>query len=407
MSQTDMPAQSLRIVVTGGGSGGHITPVLAVAHELRTLRPDCEVLYIGQKGDSLSDIPERDPSITQAYGVRAGKFRRYHGAGWRQLLDIPTIAKNIRDGFYVLAGVIQSHRLLRRLKPQVVFVKGGFVGVPVGLAAAWLKIPIVTHDSDAIPGLANRIISRWATIHAVALPKEVYAYPADKTVTVGVPISHRYHPYSAAEQQAVRQTLGFAADQRILLVTGGGNGAARLNNNVADCVPALFKQYPELVVVQLAGRSLEAALKQRYKNSLSAEDLARVRVEGFISNLYDFSAIAEIVVTRAGGTSMAEFAAQAKACIVIPNPELTGGHQTKNAQVLVDKHAIILIDEPTLAAKPTALQTAIGELLDNPKQAQKLGQNLHTIAHPDAARQLAMVLLEQAPQTKVASDNHA
>lgn len=182
------------IVLTGGGSGGHITPLLAVAAELKRKDSGCKLVYIGQRGDGLGDIPAANPHIDEVYNVRAGKFRRYHGEGLRQLLDLPTMFKNIRDAFYVVAGIWQSRKLLKRLQPSVVFVKGGFVGVPVGLAAAQLKIPYVTHDSDAIPGLANRIIARWAAIHAVALPAEVYAYPPAKTVTTGIPLQADFSP---------------------------------------------------------------------------------------------------------------------------------------------------------------------------------------------------------------------
>jgi UDP-N-acetylglucosamine--N-acetylmuramyl-(pentapeptide) pyrophosphoryl-undecaprenol N-acetylglucosamine transferase len=122
-----------------------------VAQQLKLLRPDCQIMYIGQKGDGLGDIPAQDTNIDQTFSVRAGKLRRYHGEGLRQLFDLPTVGKNVRDMGYVVAGFGQSYRLLRRLKPDIVFVKGGFVGVPVGLAAARLGIPYVTHDVTRPP----------------------------------------------------------------------------------------------------------------------------------------------------------------------------------------------------------------------------------------------------------------
>jgi UDP-N-acetylglucosamine--N-acetylmuramyl-(pentapeptide) pyrophosphoryl-undecaprenol N-acetylglucosamine transferase len=182
----------MTIVVTGAGSGGHITPVLAVAHELKKQQEDIRIVYIGQKGDSLADVPAADQNIDEVFLIQAGKLRRYHGEGWRQLLDLPTMWKNIRDAGRVVVGLFQSFNLLRKIRPEVIFIKGGFVGVPVGLAAAVLRIPYITHDSDALPGLANRIIAPWAKKHAVGLPKEVYSYPPDKTITVGVPLAH--HP---------------------------------------------------------------------------------------------------------------------------------------------------------------------------------------------------------------------
>ncbi len=383
--------------MTGGGSGGHITPILAVAHELKKLQPDCEINYIGQTGDSLSDVPEQDANIDRVYTVRAGKFRRYHGEGIKQLLDLPTLYKNLRDAVWVLVGLWQSFWLLGTLRPDIVFVKGGFVGVPVGLAAALHNIPYITHDSDALPGLANRIIAPWARAHAVALPKEVYTkYPPKKTITVGVPISRHFHPVTPAEVHAERKQLQLEQATHVLLVTGGGNGAQRLNTAVITCMPELLSRYPGLWVVHIAGRLDEASVRQQYRQVLAPKDLSRVVIKGFITNLYQYSAAADVVVTRAGGTSIAEFAAQAKPCVVVPNPQLTGGHQLRNAQVLADRKAVKLVSESVLRDDHHALMPAVTELLDNPEKAVALGAKLHGLARPNAAHLLAVLLLEVA-----------
>jgi UDP-N-acetylglucosamine--N-acetylmuramyl-(pentapeptide) pyrophosphoryl-undecaprenol N-acetylglucosamine transferase len=391
-----MEAETMKIVVTGGGSGGHITPILAVAHELKKQQPGAEIVYIGQKGDPLSDVPAQDPNIDRTYAVRAGKLRRYHGEGLRQLLDVPTMLKNLRDVVWVMVGLWQSFWLLGKLKPDVIFTRGGFVSVPIALAAALRRIPYITHDSDALPSLANRLIAPWAKLHAVALPKEIYTYSADKTVTVGVPISHLYHPLQAREVKEWRQQLGLADYQRLLLVTGGGNGAQRLNNAVATCAKDLLSRYPDLAIVQLAGRDLEAGLRQHYKTTLSATQQKRVIVKGFVTNLHQYSGVADVIITRAGATSIAEFAAQAKACIIVPNPALTGGHQLKNAKVLADRKAVKMVSEQHLTHDPLSLMAPLVELLDNPQKAAALGKKLADLAQPDAARHLAMVLLEVA-----------
>jgi UDP-N-acetylglucosamine--N-acetylmuramyl-(pentapeptide) pyrophosphoryl-undecaprenol N-acetylglucosamine transferase len=386
----------MRIVVTGGGSGGHITPILAVAHEIKQVHPGAKIIYLAQKGDARGDIPAQHPSIDEVRTISAGKLRRYHGQGWRQILDLPETGKNLRDIFRTIKGMWQSLWLLKSLKPDVVFIKGGFVGVPVGLASAFWRIPYVTHDSDALPGLANRIVAPWATIHAVALPKEVYRYPMNKTVTVGVPVSHTFHPVSAAEAHDAREQLGLSAFDKVLFVTGGGNGAEFVNNAVADCVPALLERYPKLAIVQVAGRSLEDNLRQYYKSHLSAEQLQHIFVKGFVTNLHQYSAAADVVISRAGGTSMAEFAAQARACVVIPNPLLAGGHQLKNAQVWAERKAAKIVDESDLRADHQTLMAPLVELLDNPERAAQYGARLHELAQGDAAKRLAMVLLEVA-----------
>lgn len=384
------------IIVTGGGSGGHITPNLAIAHELKTQNPKVKVVYIGQKGDKLIDVPAQSPDIDQVHTVRAGKLRRYHGEGLRQLLDLPTDFKNIRDALWTLIGLCQSFWLLRRLKPDAIFIKGGFVGVPVGLAAAMRHIPYITHDSDALPGLANRIIARWARLHAVALPKEVYNYPPAKTVTVGVPIAREYHLATTKEVEDYRRRLGLSAYKRVLLETGGGNGAQRLNGQLAACVPALLERYPDLAVIQLAGRDHEAALRQQYQRELAPKDQKRVIVHGFVTNLYEYSAVADLVIARGSGNTLAELAAQAKPCIVVPNPQLTGGHQIKNAKALAERKAVKMIDEAALMHDPLVLMAPITELLDHPDRAQELGRRLAQFAVYDTAQRLAMLLLEVA-----------
>jgi len=384
-------------LVTGGGSGGHITPILAVAHELKQLRPKAEIVYVGQTGDSLLDVPEQDKNIDRVLSVRAGKFRRYHGEGLKQLLDLKTLSLNLRDAVWVVIGIWQSFWLLKRERPDIIFIKGGFVGVPVGLAAALLGIPYVTHDSDAIPGLANRIVARWAKVHAVALPKEVYTnYPKDKVVTVGVPVSHNFYPVKASERAQWRKQLGLEQAGKVLFVTGGGNGADRLNRAVIACAEELFDRYPDLMIVHVAGRQLEYDVRRRYKQILSPEQQTRVIVKGFVTNLYQYSGVADVVVCRAGMTSLAEFAVQAKACVVVPNPQLTGGHQLKNAKVLSDRKAIRLVNEEAMKEDPRALMPAITDLFDHPDKAKVLGAKLSKLAQPNAAHLLAVVLLEVA-----------
>ncbi len=385
----------MKVLVTGGGTGGHITPALAVAHELKSLRPDTHIVYVGQTGDALSDIPEQDKNIDQVVSVRAGKFRRYHGEGIKQLFDVATLYKNLRDAVWLVVGTWQSFWLLGKIRPDVIFTRGSYVSVPVCWAAALRGMPYITHDSDAIPSLANRLIAPWAKIHAVALPKEVYAsYPEKKTVTVGVPISHKFGKVSPEEVKAWRKQLGMESADKVLFVTGGGNGADRLNKAVMECAPELLDRYPNLMIVHVTGRRLEDDARRRYKQLLAAEDQPRVAVKGFVTNLYQYSGVADVVVTRAGGSSTAEFAAQAKACIVVPNPQLTGGHQLKNAKVLADRKAIRLVSEDNLADDPRALMPALTDLFDHPEKARALGAKLSELAQPNAAHLLAVILLE-------------
>jgi UDP-N-acetylglucosamine--N-acetylmuramyl-(pentapeptide) pyrophosphoryl-undecaprenol N-acetylglucosamine transferase len=385
----------LTIVLTGGGSGGHITPLLALAAELKQRRPDARLIYIGQKGDSFIDVPAASPNIDEVHLVRAGKFRRYHGEGWKQFLDVPTMFKNIRDTVYVLIGTWQSRRFLKNLKPEVIFVKGGFVGVPVGLAAASLHLPYITHDSDAIPGLANRIIARWARWHAVALPKEIYAYPADKTVTTGIPLQANFVPVTAERQKTYRQEIDIPEKAKLLFIIGGGLGATRVNTAVSEAVPHVLLDHRDLYVIHVAGRANTEAVQARYNELASlAVEQGRVRVMGYIDDVYRYSGAADIIICRAGATNLAEFALQGKACIIVPNPFLTGGHQLKNAQLLADKQAVIALDEAQLLADPNRLAKQLDQLLPDTKLQAELARNFAAFAKPKATVELADLILQ-------------
>lgn len=387
------------VVLTGGGSGGHITPLLAVAAELKQQKPDTKVIYIGHTGDKLADIPKKDTNIDEVYSVRAGKLRRYHGEGWKQILDVPTMLLNIRDVFYLAVGMLQSRKLLKKLQPSVIFIKGGFVGVPVGLAAGRLGIPYVTHDSDAIPGLANRIIAKKAALHAVALPVDVYDYPVEKTVSTGIPLRADFVPVTEKLQQEYREQLGIPATAKLLFVIGGGLGSQRINAAVADAVPHLLGEFQELHVIHAVGRANEEDMSARYK-SLSTSEQGRVHTKSYIDDVFRYSGAADIVITRAGATNLAEFALQGKACIVVPSPFLAGGHQLKNADYLEEQGAAVVIDETELAADPNRLANQVSELLSDRVRREQLGKKFATFAKPHAAAELAQLLFDQAKRAQ-------
>lgn len=382
------------IVVTGGGSGGHITPILAVAAELKKQNPAAHVVYIGQKGDKLADIPAADPHIDKVFTVRAGKFRRYHGKGWRQLLDLRTQLLNIRDAAYVFIGTLQSCILMSRLRPQIIFSRGGFVSVPVAFGGRLFGVPYITHDSDSVPSLANRIIARGAHLHAVAMPAEVYPYPVSKIRVVGVPISSNYQPVTPRLLRHYRKLLHLEQYEQVLFVTGGGNGARALNMAVVANAAYLLDKYPRLAILHVTGRALLDETASAYDAVLEKDARRRVMLQGFISDFYRYSGAADVIVARGGATNLAEFAIQAKACIIVPAPQLVGGHQVKNARAFDKRGAIVMLTEAQ-AEQEQRLGTVISDLLDNAQQRKKLSQNLHQLAHESSARELAELILKE------------
>lgn len=289
-------------------------------------------------------------------------------------------------------GLIQSYRLLKRLKPSAILLKGGFVCVPIALAARAHNVPYITHDSDALPGLSNRIAARWARYHATGMPAQYYAYPPNSIRVVGVPTDMRYQAYSEAEQRLLREKYGISQKAHVILVTGGSNGARRLNKAVISMLPKLFETYPDTHVLHQIGAGNEDQLAQ-----LDEETKKHATFFDFSSELFHMSAISDVVIARAGASFIAEFAAQAKACIIVPNPYLTGGHQLKNAKVYADAEAAVIVNEAELQSDPDSLYNSVTMLLNNPEKRRQLSKNLHSLTpNENAAGSLAKLLLEIA-----------
>ncbi len=263
--------------------------------------------------------------------------------------------------------------------------------MPVGLAAALRRMPFVTHDSDALPGLANRMVSRWAVRHATGMPAEFYAYPSEKTTYVGVLVGDQYHMVTNELKAQYRDELAIPQDSKLITVTGGSLGAQRLNTAMREIVPALFEQYPKLHIIHQVGRG-NLGVYEGYQHR-------NLQVKEFLEGLYLYTGAADVVVTRAGANTLAELGVQQKACIVVPNPLLTGGHQLKNAEVLDKAGAVKVVTEEQLNQNgAVALLETLRELLDNTELQSELGTKMHQITISDAADKLADLLVDVAEQ---------
>lgn len=366
--------------------------MLAVARELKAIAPDTELIGICEKRAKFVDLLLDEPAIGKVYQVRAGKYRRYAGLKWYQRwFDIRTLLLNIRDVFRTAIGYIEARRLLKELKPDLMLVKGGFVAVPVGLAAARLKIPFITHDSDSVPGLANRIISRWAAVHATGVPKELYAYPPEKTVYTGIPVGGSFVKVTPSLRARYRDELGLGSARQIITVVGGSQGAAKLNEDMASIIGRLMQRHEGLGLVHIAGRIHEANMRTRYGKELSAEAQERVVVKGFVDNVHVCQGAADIVVSRASATVTAELSLQGLPAILVPG-QLAGGHQDKNAVYLQKKGAALAVP----FGDAEGLYRALDSLLTDAPARRLLGTRLHKLAKPHAARELAELVIKTA-----------
>ena len=378
----------MKILTVGGGSGGHVTPVVAVIKEIKKNNPNTEVRFWC---DSV--FYDRATSIMHSYDesinvskISAGKFRRYNHLNFWQHLMIPSIVfPNIRDLFLIIAGFFQSFFKLIFWRPDVIFIKGGYVCLPVGVAAHLLRIPFVIHDSDAHPGLTNRILSKYATKIATGAPLKYYNYPKEKSYYVGIPVDDKFKPLTKKQQNEAKKRWGIDVSIPLVVVTGGGLGAKRINKAVVSAREGLEKVAHTVLV---SGQDDYASLKESVKSS------KKFTLYDFISkDMAGLLGAADVVVARAGATSLLELAALNKPTILIPNAKLTGGHQLKNAKVYEDANAVIILNEDKLENEPNLLVDAIKGILDSEKKAEQLSSNFAQFAKPEAAKDVADLVL--------------
>lgn len=350
------------------------------------------MVYIGNKGDSIDTFKQSGHDFDFTAFISAGKLRRYGTLRFGGLLYPDIFIKNLIDLFKLPGSILKSLRILRKMRPDVVFSKGGFVALPVAFAAHLLRIPIVTHDSDAVPGLANRIISRWAAAIATGMPADNYNYPKQRVHYVGIPIDPKIKKITPKTQADYKESLGFSRNSTVLLVAGGSSGSLQLNNLIGAIAPELLEAYLDLGIAHLCGQAQLNTVMKTY-SALSKTLQARLKVLASTDEFYKFTGAADLVVTRAGATTIAELAAAAKACIILPSAALAGGHQLKNAQMLESMNAAAVVPAQS---QPDELLVVIKSLLNDDNRRFELARNLFATAKPSAAPDLAKLILKFA-----------
>lgn len=356
-------------------------------HELRHEDPSCEIRFWCDKkfAPQARRIISEFDSTTRVDVIAAGKFRRYnHVPMWRQLLWPSVVFPNIRDGFRFGVGFIQSITKLLVWRPDVVFTKGGFVCLPVGLAARILRILLVIHDSDAHPGLTNRILAKWATTIATGAPLKHYSYPSDRSHYVGIPVGKAFQPFTPAQKAAARKTWSITSPKPLIVITGGGLGAQRINNAIVAARNEL-KVFSTIVLISGAAQYDE--LRARV-----GEDTDDFQLHGFVTDMVTLLGAADGVVARAGATTILELAALGAPTILIPNAQLTGGHQVKNAQVYEEQNAVIVVNETELLSHPEVLIEKMRSLVQESDTADTLRKSFLSFAKPLAAKDMAQLI---------------
>lgn len=309
-----------RIILTGGGTAGHVTPNIALLPRLKEL--DYDIQYIGSYNGIEKELIE--PFGIPYHGISSGKLRRYFSM------------KNFSDPFRVLKGFSEANKLIRDLKPDVIFSKGGFVSVPVVLAGKKNKVPVVIHESDMTPGLANKLSLPSAAKVCCNFPETLEHLPADKAVLTGSPIRQEL---LSGNKIAALDLCGFSADKPVILVIGGSLGSVVVNNAVRLALPELLEQFH---VIHLCGKGkLDASLN-------NVEGYAQF--EYIKSELRDIFALADVVISRAGANAICELLALRKPNLLIPlSANASRGDQILNARSFERQGFSVVIEEEELS----------------------------------------------------------
>jgi len=359
----------MRILFTGGGSGGHIFPIIAVARQLKKINNQLELSFLGAPaGAGFSNVLQQEGIKTKI--ILAGKMRRYFSA--QIILDI----------LKAPIGLIQAFWYLYTWMPDVIFSKGGFGSVPVVLVGWLFRIPILTHESDTIPGLANRLGAKFSKRIAVSFVSTGKYFPSQKTALIGNPIRSAIPMTS----EKARTILGLSGQKPIIFILGGSQGAQALNQAILGILPQLLEKYE--IVHQCGSNNLEE-IKQKTSQILSGYHLFPFLDE---SQMNAAQLLANLVISRAGAGSIAEIAASGKPSILVPLSGSAADHQKSNSFAYAQAGAATVIEEENLT--PSIFLSEISQILDNPELSRKISINAKNFSRPEAAQKIAETLIE-------------
>ncbi|MBO8176435.1 undecaprenyldiphospho-muramoylpentapeptide beta-N-acetylglucosaminyltransferase [Aeribacillus pallidus] len=353
----------MKIVVSGGGTGGHIYPALAFIRSLQQNHRDTQFLYIGtEKGLESKLVPRENIP-----------FKAIEITGFKRSLSL----ENFKTVYRFLKGVKDSKAYLKEFQPDVVIGTGGYVSGPVVYAAAKLGIPTIIHEQNSVPGLTNKFLSRYVDYVATCFESSHSYFPADKVVLTGNP---RATEVVGANGKGVLERFGLSHELPTVLIFSGSRGARPINEAVVE----MLKNYPTppFQVLYVTGDAHYEQVQEKLLNTKTNH----VSVVPFIHNMPEVLASVDLVVSRAGATTLAELTALGVPSILIPSPYVTNNHQEKNARALTEKDAAMLILENELTSE--RLYKKIESILSNEKKLALMKKNAKALGIPDASNRL-------------------
>lgn len=357
----------MRLIIAGGGTGGHLFPGIAVAEEFLARGPENEVLFVGtERGIEARLLPKLGYrlELISASGMKGmGTTRKIMSAG------------------RLLYGYAQSRKILKEFRPDLVLGVGGYASAPLVLAARGMRIRTFIHEQNAAPGITNKILGRVVDGIFVSMPESTQSFPEGHTQMTGNPIRKEI-------LWGFQERLRSAGDSFSLLVFGGSAGAQRINSAMLEALPHLEGVKQRLKITHQTGEKDIERVREGYR----AQGF-QAQVTGFIDNMSQAYSAADLVVCRAGATTIAEVTACGKGCIFIPFPYAADDHQKKNAESLIKRDAGFMILEEDLSGEALAAQ--ILTLMENPERLAEVERNARSLAQLDAAQAIVAAMLEK------------
>ena len=355
----------MKMIIAGGGTGGHLFPGIAVAEEFLSRNPANEVLFVGtERGIEARAVPAAGYhlEIISAAGIRGkGTFSQAKGAVMM---------------FY---GYAQSRKILKKFRPDLVLGVGGYASLPMVLAARGMGIPRFVHEQNAIPGQTNRLLARFATKAFITLEESARYFPADTTMLTGNPLRRQIlDMLDNVSLSSAKDDLR-SVDCFRIFVFGGSQGAHAINAAMIEALPLLKKLHCTLIITHQTGEKDCADVTAAYRNAG-----VEATVTPFISDMAAQYARADLIICRAGATTIAEVTACGKTCLFIPFPHAVDDHQRRNAEALLKKDACFMMLEKELTAG--ALAGTIRTLVEDPNLVRRTGEAAYNLARLDAAK---------------------
>ncbi len=360
-----MPQRNYHIVISGGGTGGHIFPAIAIARALKEKLPQCEILFIGAKGKmEMEKVPAAGFPIKGLWI-----------SGLRRDLSISTLLFPVK----VVVSLIKALRILKGFRAEIAVGVGGFASGPALRAASLLGLPTLIQEQNSYPGITNKLLGKKADRICVAFPDMEKYFPAEKIVITGNPVRQEVTDIEGKKVEAA-SFFGLDAGRKTLFVVGGSQGALSVNTYIENLIPFLKEQNVQLI--WQTGRQFGP----RAREAQAGNHFGSCHITEFIHRMDLAYALADLVISRAGAIAIAELAAVRKAVIFIPLPTAAADHQMKNAMRLAEKEAAVVIRDPEAAEK---LPIVLEELLQDEEKRNRLQKNIAEFDKPGAAAKIA------------------